>query len=134
MCKKQIMYLETLVISAYFDFWNDAPSQKKHTRLFWRYALNEYRIVVSDIVMSELKNFLQEKQRERFLKLVVRFPVLKLNDAVEHLAEEYINERIIPKSKKEDALHLAVCTAYGLDFLITWNQKHIVRPPKLNRF
>ena len=61
------------------------------------------------------------------------FPVLKTDKGVVHMAQEYLNHGIVPKTKKEDALHVAVCATHRVDFLISWNQKHIVRPNKIRQ-
>jgi len=130
---KPKIYLETSVISAYFDFWQDAPLQKKWTRIFWRSALPKYNIVISDIVRSEILAFTSDKWKDKVLKKVNNFKILAVNHDVEKLAQAYMHHGIVPKSKKEDALHLAVCLHYKLDYLITWNKKHIVRDYKIKQ-
>ncbi|MBM4401835.1 MAG: hypothetical protein FJ044_01160 [Candidatus Cloacimonetes bacterium] len=37
---------------------------------------------------------------------------------------------IIPKSKIADAIHLAVATVNGIDYLVSWNVRHLTRPVK----
>jgi len=32
---------------------------------------------------------------------------------------------VVPRKAAEDALHIAVAAVHGLDFLLTWNCKHI---------
>jgi hypothetical protein len=45
-------------------------------------------------------------------------------EAVE-LAEKLIEQDAIPRQAAEDALHIAVATVSGMDYLLTWNFKHI---------
>jgi hypothetical protein len=45
-------------------------------------------------------------------------------EAVE-LAEKLIEQNAIPRQAAEDALHIAVATVSGMDYLLTWNFKHI---------
>jgi len=45
-------------------------------------------------------------------------------EAVE-LAGRFIEQKAIPKQAVEDALHVAVTTVSGMDYLLTWNFKHI---------
>lgn len=47
-----------------------------------------------------------------------------LPEAVE-LASKLIEQQAIPKQAAEDALHIAVATVSGMDYLLTWNFKHI---------
>ena len=44
------------------------------------------------------------------------------------LAEEYIRKHIIPEKYWNDALHIAIATVNNLDFVISYNQGHIVKP------
>jgi hypothetical protein len=43
------------------------------------------------------------------------------------LAREYINNNAIPSEYSEDALHIAIATFNGIDYLLSWNFKHIVK-------
>lgn len=36
-----------------------------------------------------------------------------------------MNQKIIPQSASPDAFHIAIASFYKLDFLITWNCKHL---------
>ena len=40
-------------------------------------------------------------------------------------AEKLVQEGPIPRKAVEDALHIAVATLNGIDYLLTWNFKHI---------
>ena len=44
------------------------------------------------------------------------------------LAEALIAQGIIPAKAIEDALHIAVSTLHHVDFLLTWNCRHIANP------
>jgi hypothetical protein len=46
------------------------------------------------------------------------------NDATK-LAELLLKENAVPQGSVEDALHIAIATAQGADYLLTWNFKHI---------
>ena len=41
------------------------------------------------------------------------------------LAERLIEKKAIPRQAAEDALHIAVAAVNGVDYLLTWNFKHI---------
>ncbi|WXG39483.1 MAG: hypothetical protein WED07_01390 [Candidatus Freyarchaeum deiterrae] len=60
-------------------------------------------------------------------KKVSQFSVLSLTDDVKWLAEQYIRYGAIPESYQEDAYHIAVAVINEMDFLLSWNFKHIVR-------
>ncbi|CAN5123345.1 hypothetical protein BH20BAC1_BH20BAC1_15470 [soil metagenome] len=44
---------------------------------------------------------------------------------VDSLADSYVSEGIIPAKKRLDALHVACCVLYKLDYLVSWNYKHL---------
>ncbi len=50
------------------------------------------------------------------------------NEAVVFLASVLEESRILPAKASADMMHLAFATAYGCDFLLTWNCKHINNP------
>jgi len=50
---------------------------------------------------------------------------LGITDAVDTLARKLVSQGAIPTKAVEDALHVAVATAHGMDYLLTWNCKHI---------
>lgn len=53
------------------------------------------------------------------------FPLLDVNEAVEGLAMQFLAKSNLPPKAADDALHIAVATVYGLDYLLTWNCRHI---------
>lgn len=126
------MYLETSVISAYFDFWKSNQEQKYYTRKFLKEVVPYYEVYISDICLQEFRRSRIGWQRA-YLRLVRGFEVKSMNKAIDELAKEYIKGGIIPKSKINDANHLAVASFYKVNYLVSWNQKHIVRPYKINQ-
>ena len=55
-------------------------------------------------------------------------PVLAVTQDMIRLAESLIAQAIIPAKAIEDALHIAVSTLHHVDFLVTWNCRHIANP------
>lgn len=129
---KSTIYLETSVISAYFDFWQTAPKQKQLTREFWKKVLPEYNAVISEAVLLELNNA-KAKWAQKFKKLVQPFTILPLNEKSMQLSKKYIKADIIPAGYKEDSFHLAIACIQKCDYLATWNTEHLARPYKLHQ-
>jgi hypothetical protein len=46
------------------------------------------------------------------------------------MAEVLVEKRVMPKPVGGDALHVAVSTVAGVDYLLTWNVKHLANPNK----
>jgi hypothetical protein len=63
-------------------------------------------------------------------------PVLDANTEVEKLAEVISDVLQIPAKARIDAFHIAMASVHGIQFLLTWNCKHIANPehrPKIER-
>jgi predicted nucleic acid-binding protein len=52
-------------------------------------------------------------------------PLLDINDTVNELAAAIARRAALPRQANEDALHIALATVHGMDYLLTWNCKHI---------
>ena len=61
----------------------------------------------------------------RRLEILSYFPLLEVNKAVQDLAAKFLAESDLPPKAADDAIHIAIATVYGLDYLLTWNCKHI---------
>jgi hypothetical protein len=51
--------------------------------------------------------------------------LLKVDEESRALAERLIAEGAMPTSAEPDALHVAIATVHGVDYLLTWNCRHI---------
>ena len=49
------------------------------------------------------------------------------------LADRLISEHLLPSKAAADARHVAVATIFGVDYLLTWNCKHIANAETLPR-
>ncbi len=54
--------------------------------------------------------------------------MLAVTEDMVSMAEDLIVSRIVPKKAFEDALHIAISTLHRVDFLLTWNCRHIANP------
>ncbi len=62
---------------------------------------------------------------QRRLAELQAIQLLAVNHDVENLAQRLIVDGPLPKKAAVDALHIAVATVHGMDYLLTWNCKHI---------
>lgn len=76
------------------------------------------------MVIAEAKTGDPEAAQKRMLA-IADLPVLDVNAAAEDLARQLIDQKLIPATSAEDALHIALATINGMDFLLTWNFRHI---------
>ena len=54
-----------------------------------------------------------------------RRPVVGVNESAQQLAAALLKAAALPGKATEDALHIALAAAHGMDYLLTWNCKHI---------
>jgi predicted nucleic acid-binding protein len=94
------------------------------TRRWWEERRDPYRLFVSSAVDDEIRrgDVLLSRQRQSVLVGVPRLPV---TDEVIRIAEELFAHLKLPISAKMDAFHLAASSHYRMDYLLTWNLKHI---------
>lgn len=52
-------------------------------------------------------------------------PELIIDQEVMLLSEKLISEGGVPPSSEADAIHIAVSAVHSVDFLLTWNCRHI---------
>lgn len=56
---------------------------------------------------------------------------LDFTEEVALLADMLVRERVMPNPAVEgDALHVAFCVVHGIEYLLTWNQRHLANPNK----
>ena len=65
---------------------------------------------------------------QRRLAVLEGLDVLAITADMIELAESLIVQRLIPAKAIEDSLHIAVATLHHVDFLLTWNCRHIANP------
>ena len=124
---KESIYLETTIISYYSSRPNRdivIAGHQQITKDFIDKSALQYDIFVSELVIEECKSGDKEAAILR-LELLKTFNLLELNNAALSLAKSLISGKIVPNQYAEDALHIALATMHGMDYLVTWNCKHI---------
>ena len=51
--------------------------------------------------------------------------MLEFNNEIQELTAQLLFKRIVPKKAQDDAIHISTAIVYGIDYLLTWNCKHI---------
>ena len=123
------LYLDTSVIGGYFDKeWMNA------TRELWRQMeLGLYRFVTSTVTPDELI-LAPERVRALFAATFPADAILPVTDETKRLAAAYIRQGIVPEKYADDAQHVAVCTVAGIEYLVSWNFKHLVNVERKKGF
>jgi predicted nucleic acid-binding protein len=128
------IYLDTSVIN--FLFADDAPELKNITiELFDNYIqTNKYSTFISDFVLFEIEKTNNIEKREKLLNVIekYRIEIISSNyqNEIMELANKYIENRVIPKKSETDAYHIAVCVLNNINYLVSWNYKHLANVNK----
>jgi hypothetical protein len=99
---------------------------------WWQTQSNAFDLFVSDEVVRELSDSaFPETVRRPALSMLRGLNVLDLDMTVPALAELLVREKVMPGPAVEgDAVHLAISVVHGMDYLLTWNQRHLANPNK----
>ncbi len=129
---REAIYLETTLFNYYYLTDTERGSDRDATvELFKQVKTGKFKGYISQITLDELAACDDESKREKMLKLITLYGIIKLpQDDVKNyeiLASEYISAGAIPEKKRGDALHIAAATLNNLDILVSWNCDHIVR-------
>lgn len=133
---KATVYLDATIPSFYYEERPGAIMQawRELTVSFWEYRRSEYDVFVSDETIRELEDVgYPEEKRSRCLALVAGLPRFAITDAVIDLADLYVREGLMPSTDLGDAFHLAFATWYRIEYLLTWNCKHLANANKFAR-
>jgi len=90
----------------------------------WWDLRDRYRLVVSQIVVDECAAGDSSAATDR-LSLIRDLSVLAVSAEAKQLAEGLILNRGIPASEPRDALHISLAAVNGIEYLVTWNFRHI---------
>lgn len=120
--RKPRLYFDTSVFGGIYDI----EFQQETELLFEMIKNGEIICVYSDLCEYELENA-PEKVKNNFLSLDKRqTEFVEITEEINQLAEEYINEKVVGETSIDDCRHIACATINKVDYLISWNFKHIV--------
>ena len=124
---KPKVYVETSVIS----YLTARPSRdiivianQQATQEWWIERSGQFELFASQLVVQEAE-YGDAEAISRRQGALSRCSLLDITQDAVALAERLIEQGAINTKAVEDALHVAVAAVNGMDYLITWNFKHI---------
>ena len=94
------------------------------TRLWWDTQRVKYACFVSQFILDEAGRGDPEAARLR-LEALEGIPRLDLTDAALSLAQRLLSRKALPAHALEDSLHIAVGAVQRMEYILTWNFRHI---------
>ncbi len=124
---KQRPYVDTSVFGGYYD-----EEFEEFTRpLFDRILKKDFILLFSTVTQDELDSAPADvRDLVRYLKADNTEFIEVTEEAVE-LATKYISEKVVGQTSYVDCLHIALATIHRVDFLVSWNFKHIVNVERI---
>jgi hypothetical protein len=133
------VYIET-TIPSYLTAWPDknlvAAAHQATTREWWELRRHRFELFTSQLVIQEASDGDPSAAQLR-LDALRGIPILPLSDKVEYIAAELERLRLVPPKAGADAFHIGYASAHRMDYLLTWNCRHIAnaeRLPAIERF
>ena len=121
------VYLETTFISYLVSLPSRdliVAAHQQVTTEWWTHKRSRYECYVSEIVFDEA-SVGDEKEIKKRLAIVEPLKLLDLTDDANELTKAILHSGVIPQNAVRDAAHIAVATVHEVDYLLTWNCKHI---------
>lgn len=121
------VYLETTIIS----YLAARPSRdlviaacQEMTRDWWDQCRPKFDLYVSERIVAEASAG-DENAASRRLQILKPIPILRVSEEARTLAKSLFISLQLPQKAIEDSLHIAISIVSGMDYLLTWNCKHI---------
>lgn len=124
---KPKVYIETSVISyltARASRDVVIAGRQAITQDWWEEHRERFDVFISELVEEEMAQgdpvaaALRAEKAEGIERL-------SSSEEAEHLTRRLLEAGVVPAGSEEDAAHIAIASAQGMDYLLTWNFKHI---------
>ncbi len=123
---KSKVYLETTIVSYLVAAPTKDVVQAAHqqvTRQWWA-ARDRFDLFVSRAVVAEARRG-DAKAAARRLRALRGIPRLAVGRPGASLAEALLRSGALPRKAAFDAVHVGVAAVNGIDYLLTWNLRHL---------
>ncbi len=121
------VYIETTIVS----YLAAHPSRdlivaghQQITHEWWQTSRHNFAVVSSQLVAREAGAGDPEAAEAR-LAFLAELILLEITEEALTLAQHLLQSKVIPQDFPEDALHVAVAVVHGIEYLLTWNYKHL---------
>ncbi len=126
------VYVETTIPSFYYETRADesVKAWRNATRQWWDNHRVAYNLHSSRFVVDELSQSPAAKAA-RMLAMLEPVPLLAEPAELADVIAFYVEHRLMPADAVGDAAHLALASLHSMDFLLTWNCRHLANANKI---
>jgi hypothetical protein len=129
------VYLETTFIS----YLVARPSRdlivaghQQTTQDWWANRRSLFECFVSQVVIDE-SSAGDPNEIQKRLAIIANLPALDLTTETEALTQAILASGVVPIRAARDAAHVGVATVHRVDYLLTWNCKHLANAQIMRR-
>jgi len=120
--KQLRVYADTSVFGGCFD----DEFAKESKSFFEDIKAGKFIIVVSSTTLGELDRAPQQVQKVLAGLPAENVEIIEFSDEIAHLRDAYLDARIVGPEGRADAEHIASASVADVDFVVSWNFRHIV--------
>jgi len=124
---KRRVYIETSIVS----YLTARPSRdllaaawQEITAAWWDHRRHDFDLYTSELAVEEASRG-DDAPAQRRLECLKQLPLVEITDSSLALAQRLVDEGAIPANAAGDALHVALAAVHHMDYLLTWNCRHI---------
>ena len=121
------VYIETSIVS----YLTSRPSRdlraaawQETTIQWWEQERPKYDLATSELVLAEARAGDADAAQRR-VEALDGLPLLDVTNDARDLASRLITDGGMPADAAADALHIATASVHAMDYLLTWNCRHI---------
>jgi hypothetical protein len=121
------VYIETSVISYLTGRTSPRLITAAHqqiTRDWWDFHRQRFELFISPLVIDEASGGDSGAATKR-LRILEDLPILDITGEAMELVDTLIDGGALPVQAKDDAAHIAISTVHNIDYLLTWNCRHL---------
>lgn len=129
------VYVETTVIGHLASRTHRDPGvavRQTATQDWWINHAVRYQIYISQLVLDECGSGDPTAAAER-LNYIQALDLLAISAEVDALADALIAGNALPATEPRDAFHIAIAAVNGIQYLLTWNFRHIANASQRGR-
>lgn len=129
---KSKVYIESTVVSYLVARPSENPvltSRQRASQQLWEDYTDRFEFVISRIVHNEISKGDPTAARQR-LEAVSLLRILETFPEADILAQVLLEAGAVPRNSLTDAQHIAIATVHSVEYLVSWNHKHIVNENK----
>ena len=129
---KPRVYIEPTVVSYLAARLSKNPvlaARQRASQQLWEDYADRFEFVISRIVLGEIQRGDTTAAGQR-LEAVSLLRILDPFPEADILAQKLLDAGAVPRNSLTDAQHIAIATVHSVEYLVSWNHKHIVNENK----